>query len=338
MPEASPRPRLSHQAVAERRAGKKWRLKRLKRQARAHRRRRRRHASQAPTSAAAGESDLALPDAKRRRIVESDEKVSAQALPPEALRKVLPENRIMNTGQGEASREEVGLKLLGELAPANASWTYPLADDEWRCYAGYLPGALAKPAADRFFDLIKTGTRWLQPSGRWGPLPLKTAWIAQAPCSCTYRYGGAEVAPDNFPQWMEEVLSVCMPLCGLHAREAWPNSCNLNLYVDGQHSVGWHADNESLFQGKVRDMRVISLSLGQSRKFELRCGKAFHRLNLDSGDLCTMEGLTQKHFLHRVPKENGCKRPRINLTWRWIVEHLPGCVCAKARSAAASAA
>jgi hypothetical protein len=27
--------------------------------------------------------------------------------------------------------------------------------------------------------------------------------------------------------------------------------CNLNLYVDGNHSVGWHADDESLFQGPL---------------------------------------------------------------------------------------
>merc|ERR1711948_34492 len=85
---------------------------------------------------------------------------------------------------------------------------------------------------------------------------------------------------------------------------------------------GWHADNESLFQGKVTDCRIISLSLGQARKFELRCNGDFHRLVLSDGDLCTMEGLVQKHYLHRVPKENGKgTETRINLTWRWVVLH-----------------
>ena len=31
----------------------------------------------------------------------------------------------------------------------------------------------------------------------------------------------------------------------------WPDSCNLNLYESGDHSVGWHSDGEFLFQGTV---------------------------------------------------------------------------------------
>ncbi|CAE7358240.1 Alkbh3 [Symbiodinium pilosum] len=132
---------------------------------------------------------------------------------------------------------------------------------------------------------------------------------------------------------MAEVMSVCMPLCGLAAQASWPNSCNLNLYQDGQHSVGWHADNEALFQGKYQDCRIISLSLGQSRRFELMCGQDFHRLELSDGDLCTMEGMTQKWYKHRVPKESGRNvGPRINLTWRWIVQH-HDCPCAEAPEA-----
>eukprot|EP00439_Symbiodinium_sp_Y106_P036799 s406_g4.t1 len=209
------------------------------------------------------------------------------------------------------------LELVGDLAPRGVDWSYPLFQEDWRCFAGYLPGALSPKIRARFFQLVHDGTEWLQPSGRWGPLPLKTAWMCRSPCACKYRYGGAEVLPAPFPDWMDEVMSVCMPLCGLPPHK-WPNSCNwddliqadfcgfgcnLNLYMDGQHSVGWHADNEALFQGKVRDCRIISLSLGQSRRFELLCEQDFHRLDLSDGDLCTMEGMTQKYYKHRVPKE-----------------------------------
>eukprot|EP00404_Azadinium_spinosum_P042456 CAMPEP_0180826560 /NCGR_PEP_ID=MMETSP1038_2-20121128/73611_1 /TAXON_ID=632150 /ORGANISM="Azadinium spinosum, Strain 3D9" /LENGTH=60 /DNA_ID=CAMNT_0022869181 /DNA_START=45 /DNA_END=224 /DNA_ORIENTATION=- len=38
-----------------------------------------------------------------------------------------------------------------------------------------------------------------------------------------------------------------------------------------------------------------------------------------------MEGLTQKHYMHRVPRERFVAQPRINLTWRYIVEHCRGC-------------
>lgn len=220
----------------------------------------------------------------------------------------------------------MGLELLGELSPPTLPWTYPLADELWRCFAGYLPGALQKAETPRLFELVRKGTKWLQPEGRWGPLPLRTAWMTASPCSCRYRYGGANVTPEPYPDWMKEVLSICMPLCGL-SQSQWPNSCNLNLYEDGMHSVGWHSDNEILFQGKFNDCRIISLSLGQTRKFELRCqGAPMLTLNLSDGDLCTMEGLTQKYYLHRVPKENGRGvKPRINLTWRWVVEHCSDC-------------
>merc|ERR1712060_943368 len=61
-----------------------------------------------------------------------------------------------------------------------------------------------------------------------------------------------------------------MPCCGSNHSSEWPNSCNLNLYTGGDMSVGWHADDEQLFQGKSRDCRILSLSLGATRSFDLR--------------------------------------------------------------------
>jgi len=48
------------------------------------------------------------------------------------------------------------------------------------------------------------------------------------------------------------------------------------------------------------------------------------RLRLSDGDICTMEGLLQKHYRHRVPVERPSMAPRINLTWRWVA-HDSGC-------------
>ncbi len=44
-----------------------------------------------------------------------------------------------------------------------------------------------------------------------------------------------------------KVMQVVMPLCGLSPCEM-PDSCNLNFYDDGGASIGWHADDEQLFQ------------------------------------------------------------------------------------------
>merc|ERR1719440_1728372 len=157
-------------------------------------------------------------------------------------------------------------------------------------------------------------------------------------CTCTYRYGGLEVPSQEFPPFMKELLRMSMHYCGIHNEEDWPDSCNLNLYEDGGMSVGWHADDEVLFQGKFRDIRIISLSLGAARKFELRLNwpedgeKPVRRMMLGSGDLMTMEGMTQKHFQHRVPREDNVEiRPRINLTWRWVLKHYAKCPANRSR-------
>jgi len=116
----------------------------------------------------------------------------------------------------------------------------------------------------------------------------------------------------------------------------------MNLYEDGAHSVGWHADDERLFQGKFMDIAIISISFGQKRKFELRLnfpeekeGKDEQNLwevKLGDGDLMTMEGMLQKHYMHRVPKESDIPdNPRINLTWRWIMKHNPKCPAGRIR-------
>merc|ERR1719499_1967643 len=104
-------------------------------------------------------------------------------------------------------------------------------------------------------------------------------------CRCPYRYGGLAVTPKTFPKWMLELMEECMPLCGLASQQTWPNCCNLNLYEDGGMSVGWHSDDEDLFQGKSQDCRIISLSLGQTRTFELQLtgsaeGQPVHRMIL----------------------------------------------------------
>ena len=138
--------------------------------------------------------------------------------------------------------------------------------------------------------------------------------------------------PSPFPPWMTDLMQLVMPSCGLTDPEKWPDSCNLNYYADGGHSVGWHADNEDLFMGKHIDVRIISLSLGATRRFELRPiwptdaeRKTIFAVDLVDGAICCMEGMTQKHFHHRIPEQKDQHAPRINLTWRWILEHTSEC-------------
>jgi hypothetical protein len=47
-------------------------------------------------------------------------------------------------------------------------------------------------------------------------------------------------------------------------------------------------------------------------------------MDLEHGDLLTMEGKCQKHTIHMLPRAL-CTEPRINLTWRWIRKHSEDC-------------
>lgn len=236
----------------------------------------------------------------------------------------------------EVPRNQLGLKLLGELSVGGA-WKYVVQDESRRSYAAYLPSPFTSEQCASFFGRIKDGVTWQQPMGNMGAIPRKTAWMVNEGCSCVYSYGGIQVPHESFPSWMAELMQATMPLCGLSETRAWPNSCNLNLYENGGMSVGWHSDDEKLFQGKFQDIRIISLSLGATRKFELRSNwpepgeRPVRVMQLKDGDLCTMEGMMQKHFQHRVPNEGNVSGPRINLTWRWVLKHNPQCPASRRR-------
>merc|ERR1712039_1010741 len=118
------------------------------------------------------------------------------------------------------------------------------------------------------------------------------------------------------------------------------NSVNLNYYPSGG-GIGFHSDDEFLFDGLNRDCCIISLSLcGPSiqRKFQIRAKKFWkhdeeiYDLMIGHGDLMTMEGLFQLFYLHSVwpgddlhqESDPFTQGERINLTWRTIVRHLDG--------------
>jgi alkylated DNA repair dioxygenase AlkB len=95
------------------------------------------------------------------------------------------------------------------------------------------------------------------------------------------------------------------------------NSCLLNLYHDGTEGMGWHADDEKPLG--IHPV-IASVSLGVTRKFAFK-----HKLTkqsvsvvLENGSLLLMQGETQMHWLHALPKMAKVKGLRVNLTFRRI--------------------
>ncbi len=174
--------------------------------------------------------------------------------------------------------------------------------------------ALSPASADRHLNLLRDRIDWRQESahlmGRSIQIPRLSAWYGTA----GYRYSGIMHAPQPLTEELQELQAVVENLAGLSF-----NGVLLNLYRDGQDSVGWHADNEpSLGPEPV----IASLSLGAVRRFQLkhrtdRTGRV--TLDLPHGSCLVMRGKTQQCWLHQLPKTRAPVGPRINLTFRRMV-------------------
>ena len=97
------------------------------------------------------------------------------------------------------------------------------------------------------------------------------------------------------------------------------NACLLNLYHDGEESMGWHSDDEKEI---VSDSSIASLSIGVARKFSFKHKVTKEKIDclLESGALLEMKGAIQKNWWHALPKSKKVIEPRINLTFRLMKE------------------
>jgi alkylated DNA repair dioxygenase AlkB len=95
------------------------------------------------------------------------------------------------------------------------------------------------------------------------------------------------------------------------------NSVLVNLYRDGQDSMGLHADDEPELGSEPV---IASVSFGGERSFRLRHreNKELRQISLASGSLLVMSGLSQACWMHDIPKTKKFVAPRINLTFRYI--------------------
>ena len=170
--------------------------------------------------------------------------------------------------------------------------------------------ALAETDAGRLLQELMTVTPWRHEiatvMGRRVPIPRLTAWHGEA----GYVYSGIRMAPAPWNAPLLE-LKAAAEACAGHAF----NSVLLNLYRDGRDSVSWHADNEP---GLGRNPVIASISLGATRRFQMKHRMRDERLSLDlpPGSCLVMAGATQHHWLHQVPKTSRPVGPRINLTFR----------------------
>ena len=178
---------------------------------------------------------------------------------------------------------------------------------------------------------LKDAVTWVKKRG------YSTAWITDPTrCSCAYSYGGKAHSPVNCDAAWPLLAAIWRGIAPLMKPWCWteeemPGGVNLNLCSGAQSCVPRHSDNEPLFGG-VGDSKLIgSVSFGATATFRWarnsdRDGSSGWSQRLSNGDILVMDGKAQDQFEHWT--EAGAQEERINLTYRWIKQHNPGCVSA----------
>ena len=140
----------------------------------------------------------------------------------------------------------------------------------------------------------------------------KAAWYGDA----TYAYTYSNTTKQSLI-WTKELLELKALVEKLTGTTF--NSCLLNLYHNGDEGMSWHSDDESSLG---LNTTIASLSFGAERKFMLKHKVTKHPVSvmLASGSLLVMKGSTQTNWLHALPKTKKVSTPRVNLTFRTIID------------------
>ncbi|QHS56852.1 alpha-ketoglutarate-dependent dioxygenase AlkB [Mucilaginibacter sp. 14171R-50] len=173
----------------------------------------------------------------------------------------------------------------------------------------YQPCLIDRKTSDHLLEKFIKETPWKQTTQKlWDKeylTPRLTCW-----------YGDTDRIAGTLP-WtpeLQEIRKVVEPLAGIKF-----NTVLLNYYRDGNDSVAWHSDKESIMGSQPV---IASVSFGQVRSFDIR-RKADHKehysVRLEHGSFLLMKAGLQEEWEHRIAKSAKTMRPRINLTFRLVI-------------------
>ncbi len=180
----------------------------------------------------------------------------------------------------------------------------------------YYGTVMSKVKADHYFDVLLNSIEWKNDEavifGKRIVTSRKVAWYAEKNFSYTYSGATKQALP-----WTKELLEL-KTITERITGETY-NSCLLNLYHTGDEGMAWHSDGETMLK---KNGAIASFSFGAERKFAFKHKqtKDVVSLILEHGSVLVMKDETQTNWLHRLPPTTKIKRPRINLTFRTIVE------------------
>ncbi len=179
----------------------------------------------------------------------------------------------------------------------------------------FAPNFFQQKEANDFFNQLYTEIQWEQKKiklfGKELNQPRLTSFYGDP--HIVYTYSGLTWHPQPWTQALNSLKK------RIEQATQLPFNCVLlNLYRNGNDSMGWHSDDEPELGEKPA---IASISFGATRKFCFR-----HRidkqqrlnLQLTHGSCLLMKGDTQRYWHHQLPKTKQVTQPRINLTFRLI--------------------
>lgn len=180
----------------------------------------------------------------------------------------------------------------------------------------YYGKIFSQAVAKHYLETLLEGIEWKNDEafvfGKHFITKRKVAWYGDRDFHYTYSKATKHALP-----WTQELME--LKAIAEAKTNATYNSCLLNLYHDGEEGMAYHSDDEKTLE---RHASIASLSFGAERRFHFRHKTTKERITtvLEHGSLLVMKGETQTHWLHRLPKTKKVKTPRVNLTFRKMVQ------------------
>jgi len=143
-------------------------------------------------------------------------------------------------------------------------------------------------------------------------IPRLQCWIGDR--GCDYKYSGKKL---NRKDWTKDLIMIREKI--YKDLNIDFNSVLINYYRDGKDSMGWHADDEKELGPSPT---IASISFGSERDlvFRNKISKEIISIPQTHGCLILIDGKTQKNWQHSIKKTRKVIGPRINLTFRNIID------------------